>query len=45
MVLSVAIAAILAFYTSTIIAYPIKAVTDIAQRVSQEANFDLQKYL
>ncbi|MEA5599733.1 ATP-binding protein [Nostoc sp. UHCC 0252] len=42
MVLSVAIAAILAFYTSTIIAYPIKAVTDIAQRVSQEANFDLQ---
>ncbi|MBN3909388.1 MAG: HAMP domain-containing histidine kinase [Nostoc sp. NMS1] len=42
MLLSVAIAAILAFYTSTIIAYPIKAVTDIAQRVSQEANFDLQ---
>ncbi|MBN3992568.1 MAG: HAMP domain-containing protein [Nostoc sp. NMS2] len=42
MLVSVAIAAILAFYTSTIIAYPIKAVTDIAQRVSQEANFDLQ---
>ncbi|MBE9000679.1 MULTISPECIES: ATP-binding protein [unclassified Nostoc] len=42
MLLSVAIAAILAFYTSTIIAYPIKAVTDIAQKVSQEANFDLQ---
>ncbi|MEH2159491.1 MAG: ATP-binding protein [Nostoc sp.] len=42
MVLSVAIAAILAFYTSRIIAYPIKAVTNIAQRVSQEANFDLQ---
>ncbi|MBD2524475.1 ATP-binding protein [Nostoc sp. FACHB-133] len=42
MLLSVAIAAILAFYTSTIIAYPIKAVTNIAQRVSQEANFDLQ---
>ncbi|MEH1866044.1 MAG: ATP-binding protein [Nostoc sp.] len=42
MLLSVAIAAILAFYTSTIIAYPIRAVTDIAQRVSQEANFDLQ---
>ncbi|WP_392482048.1 ATP-binding protein [Nostoc sp. C110] len=42
MLLSIAIAAILAFYTSTIIAYPIKAVTDIAQRVSQEANFDLQ---
>ncbi|MBD2506436.1 HAMP domain-containing histidine kinase [Nostoc muscorum FACHB-395] len=42
MLLSIAIAAILAFYTSTIIAYPIKAVTDIAQKVSQEANFDLQ---
>ncbi|MEH2195524.1 MAG: ATP-binding protein [Nostoc sp.] len=42
MVLSVAIAAILAFYTSTIIAYPINAVTNIAQRVTQEANFDLQ---
>ncbi len=42
MVLSVAIAAILAFYTSKIIAYPINAVTNIAQRVTQEANFDLQ---
>jgi two-component system, NtrC family, sensor kinase len=42
MLVSVAIAAILAFYTSKIIAYPIKVVTDIAQRVSQEANFDLQ---
>ena len=42
MVLSVAIAAILAFFTSTIIAYPINAVTNIAQRVTQEANFDLQ---
>ncbi|MBD2520133.1 HAMP domain-containing protein [Nostoc sp. FACHB-973] len=42
MLLSVAIAAILAFYTSSIIARPINAVTNIAQRVTQEANFDLQ---
>ncbi|MEH1971302.1 sensor histidine kinase [Nostoc sp.] len=42
MLLSVAIAAMLAFYTSKIIAYPINAVTKIAQRVTQEANFDLQ---
>ncbi|MEH1786245.1 MAG: ATP-binding protein [Nostoc sp.] len=42
MLMSVAIAAILAFYTSKIIAYPINAVTNIAQRVTQEANFDLQ---
>ncbi|MGF2037041.1 MAG: ATP-binding protein [Nostoc sp. CmiVER01] len=42
MLLSVAIAAILAFYTSKIIAHPINAVTKIAQRVTQEANFDLQ---
>ncbi|NDJ23468.1 HAMP domain-containing protein [Nostoc sp. B(2019)] len=40
--LSVAIAAILAFYTSKMIARPINAVTNIAQRVTQEANFDLQ---
>ena len=42
MLLSMAIAAILAFYTSKIIAHPINAVTNIAQRVTQEANFDLQ---
>ncbi|MCW5313930.1 HAMP domain-containing protein [Nostoc sp. KVJ3] len=42
MVLSVAIAVMLAFYTSTIIAHPIKAVTNIAQKVTQEANFDLR---
>ncbi len=42
MLLSVAIAAILAFYTSRIIAHPINAVTNIAKRVTQEANFDLQ---
>ncbi|MDZ8223174.1 ATP-binding protein [Nostoc sp. ChiVER01] len=42
MLLSVAIAAILAFYTSKIIAHPINTVTKIAQRVTQEANFDLQ---
>jgi len=40
--LSVAMATILAFYTSSIIARPINAVTDIAQRVTKEANFDLQ---
>ncbi|MBW4688235.1 MAG: HAMP domain-containing protein [Komarekiella atlantica HA4396-MV6] len=40
--LSVAIAAILAFYISKMIARPINAVTNIAQRVTQEANFDLQ---
>jgi two-component system, NtrC family, sensor kinase len=36
MLLSAAIAAILAFYTSKIIAHPINAVTNIAQRVTQE---------
>lgn len=42
MLLSVAIAAILAFYTSKIIAHPINTVTNIAKRVTQEANFDLR---
>jgi signal transduction histidine kinase len=40
--LSSAIAAILAFYISRMIARPINAVTKVAQRVTQEANFDLQ---
>ncbi|MBD2293044.1 HAMP domain-containing protein [Anabaena sphaerica FACHB-251] len=42
MLLSVSIALILALYTSTIIASPINAVTNIAQRVTKEANFELQ---
>ncbi|WP_339376789.1 ATP-binding protein [Nostoc sp. 106C] len=40
--LSIAIAAILAFYISRIIASPINAVRDVAQKVTQEANFELQ---
>lgn len=40
--LSVAIAALLAFYTSRAITRPIKAVTHVAQQVSQDSNFDLQ---
>ncbi|BAY10354.1 sensor histidine kinase [Calothrix sp. NIES-2098] len=39
---SVAIAAILALYISRIIARPINAVTNVAQKVTQEANFNLQ---
>lgn len=40
--LSMAIAAILALYISNIIAIPINAVTNVAQKVTQEANFGLQ---
>ncbi|MGK7901921.1 MAG: sensor histidine kinase [Hormoscilla sp.] len=42
MVLSVAIASCLAFYTSRAIARPLKLVTQVAQRVTAESNFDLQ---
>lgn len=42
MLLSVAIATLLAIYTSRIIARPINAVTNIALRVTKEANFELQ---
>ncbi|MFM2064924.1 MAG: hypothetical protein RLZZ507_4595 [Cyanobacteriota bacterium] len=42
MLLSVSIAIILAIYTSRIISSPINAVTNIAQRVTKEANFELQ---
>lgn len=42
MLLSAAIAAILAFYTSRAIASPLKAVTHIAQQVTAESNFNLQ---
>jgi len=42
MMLSIAIAAILAYYTSRAIARPIKAVTDVAKQATQEGNYDLQ---
>ena len=42
MILSVLIAVLLANYTSYAIARPLKAVTKIAQRVTEESNFDLQ---
>nr|ALT22096.1 response regulator [Anabaena sp. XPORK13A] len=40
--LSIAIAIILAFYISRAIARPIQSVTNIAQQVTRESNFDLQ---
>ncbi|TAF53962.1 MAG: HAMP domain-containing protein [Oscillatoriales cyanobacterium] len=42
MVLSIVVAALLASYTSRAIAKPLAAVTKIAQRVTQESNFQLQ---
>ena len=42
MALSMAIALALAFYTSRAIARPIKAVTNVAKRATQEGNFELQ---
>lgn len=41
-VLSIVVAALLAGYTSRAIAKPLAAVTKIAQRVTQESNFQLQ---
>lgn len=40
--LSIAIATLLAIYTSATIARPIQAVTHIAQQVTEQSNFDLQ---
>jgi methyl-accepting chemotaxis protein len=40
--LSIAIATLLAIYTSRTIARPIQAVTHVAQQVTEESNFDLQ---
>ncbi len=40
--LSVVISILLAFYTSRLIASPIQILTKIAQKVTQESNFDLQ---
>ncbi|WP_017717830.1 sensor histidine kinase [Kamptonema formosum] len=42
MLLSVAIAVALAFYTSCAIARPVESVTQVAQRVTREGNFTLQ---
>jgi signal transduction histidine kinase len=42
MALSMAIALALALYTSRAIARPIKAVTNVAKRATQEGNFELQ---
>ncbi|BAZ32082.1 integral membrane sensor signal transduction histidine kinase [Cylindrospermum sp. NIES-4074] len=42
MLVSVAIAAMLTLYISRIIADPINTLTDVAQKVTQEGNFDLQ---
>jgi signal transduction histidine kinase len=40
--LSTAIAAILAIYTSTLIVRPLQTLTHVAQKVTKEGNFDLQ---
>jgi methyl-accepting chemotaxis protein len=40
--LSIAIATLLAIYTSRTIAHPIQSVTHVAQQVIEESNFDLQ---
>ncbi len=42
MLLSVAIATFLALYTSRAIARPLRAVTDVAQQVTEDGNFNLQ---
>jgi signal transduction histidine kinase len=42
MVLSMAIALALAFYTSRAIARPLQSVTNVAKQVTQEGNFNLQ---
>ncbi|MBW4642640.1 MAG: HAMP domain-containing protein [Goleter apudmare HA4340-LM2] len=42
LLLSIAIATLLAIYTSRAIAHPIRAVTHIAQQITEESNFDLQ---
>lgn len=42
LLLSTAIATLLAIYMNRVIAYPIQAVTHVAQQVTEESNFDLQ---
>ncbi|AFY45440.1 sensor histidine kinase [Nostoc sp. PCC 7107] len=39
---SVVIAAILALYTSNLIAHPLKVVTNVARKITQESNFQLK---
>jgi len=41
-VVSVAIAAILALYTTNLITYPLQVVTNVAQKITQESNFQLK---
>ncbi|MBD2678045.1 MULTISPECIES: ATP-binding protein [Nostoc] len=42
MLLSAAIAVILALYTSTLIARPLQTVTNVARKITQESNFQLR---
>ncbi|MBE9205544.1 GHKL domain-containing protein [Nostoc sp. LEGE 06077] len=42
LLISVAIAAILAVYTSNLIAHPLQVVTNIARKITQESNFQLK---
>ena len=42
LILSVIIAATLAVYTSRLIAHPLQVVTDVAQQITQESNFNLR---
>ncbi|MEC4805789.1 MAG: ATP-binding protein [Jaaginema sp. PMC 1080.18] len=42
LILSVALAALIAFYTSSAIAQPVQTVTQIARQVTEEDNFNLQ---
>ncbi|MCF4968586.1 sensor histidine kinase [Nostoc sp. CMAA1605] len=41
-ILSTVIAAVLAYFTSQMIAHPLKAVTQVAQQITQNSDFDLQ---
>ncbi len=45
MLLSTAIAAILAVYTSNLIARPLQIVTNVAIKITQESNFQLRAYV
>ncbi len=42
MLLSAVIAAVLAIYTSKLIAHPLEVVTNVARRITQESNFQLR---
>ncbi|MBD6615857.1 hypothetical protein FNW02_08445 [Komarekiella sp. 'clone 1'] len=42
MLLSAAIAALLALYTSRLIARPLQIVTNVARKITQESNFQLR---